>query len=378
MKQFVNTSKARVRRVNTAYKFRIYPNEEQKIMIAKTIGCCRFVYNHMLADKIAQYEKDGSMLHNTPALYKKEYAFLKEVDSLALANVQLHLETAYKNFFSRKETGFPKFKSKHRGTRSYTTNCVNGNITLSEHELKLPKMKAVKIKVHRVIPSDYRLKSVTVSQEASGKYFASILFYFESQETEPVRTAEKVLGIDFAMHGFGVFSDGTRAAYPMYYRGSEEKLAREQRRLSHCKKGSRNYHKQKRRVGKVHEKIRNQRKDFQHKLSHKLAEEMDAVCVEDLNLKGMSRGLYFGKSVMDNGYGTFLDMLEYKLKARGKQLVKVDRFYPSSKTCSCCGRIKIDLALSDRTYICECGNRMDRDVNAAINIREEGKRILCA
>ena len=171
------------------------------------------------------------------------------------------------------------------------------------------------------------------------------------------------------------FSTGERAGYPMFYRNAEKKLAREQRKLSRCEKGSRNYQKQKKKVALYHEKIKNQRKDFQHKLSHSLAEDYDAVCVEDLNLKGIAGGLHFGKGIQDNGYGQFLSMLGYKLEERGKYLIKVDRYFASSKICSVCGHKKKELALSERTYLCECGNQMDRDVNAAVNILEEGKRI---
>ncbi len=180
------------------------------------------------------------------------------------------------------------------------------------------------------------------------------------------------------MNGMAVFSDGTRAVYPEYYRRSEQCLAREQRKLSHCEKGSKNYYKQKRRVSLCHEKIRNQRKDFHHKLSCQLSREHDAVAVEDLDMKAMSQCLNLGKGVMDNGYGMFRDMLEYKLRSQGKTMVKIARFYPSSKKCSVCGNVREKLSLSERTYRCTCGNEMDRDVNAAINIREEGKRILCA
>ena len=245
---------------------------------------------------------------------------------------------------------------------------------MQDIHLKLPKMSAIKIKLHRQIPSDWELKSVTVSREPSGKYFASLLFCCESQTVEK-SPAEKFLGIDFAMRGMCVFSTGERAGYPMFYRKAEKKLVREQRKLSHCEKGSRNYQKQKKRVALCHEKIKNQRKDFQHKLSRGLAERYDAVCVEDLNLKGMSGGLHLGKGVQDNGYGQFLSMLGYKLEERGKHLIKVDRYFASSKICSVCGHKKKELALSDREYVCECGNRMDRDVNAAVNIREEGKRL---
>ena len=255
-----------------------------------------------------------------------------------------------------------------------TTNMVNGNICLQDRFLKLPKMQPVKIKLHRMIPEGWKLKSVTVSREPSGKYFASLLFDCENQTAEK-RQAEKFLGMDFAMHGMCVFSTGERAGYPMFYRNAEKKLAREQRKLSRCEKGSRNYQKQKKKVALYHEKIKNQRKDFQHKLSHSLAEDYDAVCVEDLNLKGMAGGLHFGKGIQDNGYGQFLSMLGYKLEERGKYLIKVDRYFASSKICSVCGHKKKELALSERIYLCECGNRMDRDVNAAVNILEEGKRI---
>ena len=292
----------------------------------------------MLADKMEHYKKEKKMLRNTPASYKKEYPWLKEVDSLALANVQMHLESAFHKFFREPFAGFPRFKSKKSSRKSYTTNVVNGNIFLE------------------------------------GKYFASLLFCCENQTAEK-RPAEKFIGIDFAMQGMCVFSTGKRAEYPMFYRNTEKKLAREQRKLSRCQKGSQNYKKQKKRVALCHEKIRNQRKDFQHKLSASLAESFDAVCVEDLNLKGMAGGLHLGKGVHDNGYGLFLSMLEYKLEERGKYLIKVDRYFASSKICSVCRKKKEELSLSDRIYYCECGNRMDRDVNAAVNIMNEGKRI---
>ena len=336
MKSFICRNK--VRKINRAVKIRIYPNAEQRVQIEKTIGCSRFIYNYMLADKMEHYKKEKKMLRNTPASYKKEYPWLKEVDSLALANVQMHLESAFHKFFREPFAGFPRFKSKKSSRKSYTTNVVNGNIFLE------------------------------------GKYFASLLFCCENQTAEK-RPAEKFIGIDFAMQGMCVFSTGKRAEYPMFYRNTEKKLAREQRKLSRCQKGSQNYKKQKKRVALCHEKIRNQRKDFQHKLSASLAESFDAVCVEDLNLKGMAGGLHLGKGVHDNGYGLFLSMLEYKLEERGKYLIKVDRYFASSKICSVCGKKKEELSLADRIYYCECGNRMNRDVNAAVNIMNEGKRI---
>lgn len=337
----------------------------------------------MLAEKKEYYERTGKNIRITPAKYKKEFPWLKEADSLALANAQLHLETAYRNFFRDRKIGFPKFKSKHNSRASYTTNAVNGNIRLEGSHLRLPKAGSVRVKVHRPAEVGGILKSVTISRESTGKYYAAILYQYECSENQVYDTGvahagEKILGIDYAMHGMAVFSDGTKAEYPMFFRKAEKKLAKEQRKLSRCKKGSRNYRKQKKSLAKVHEKIRNQRSDFQHKLSHKITEEYDAVAVENLNMKGMSRSLHFGKSTMDNGYGIFLNKLEYKLERKGKTFIKIDRFYPSSKKCSCCGRIKEDLLLSDRIYECACGNRMDRDVNAAINIRDEGRRILRA
>ena len=379
---------------NIAYQYRLYPDSSQQVMLKKTFGCCRFIYNRMLYDKKAAYEKDRKMPRITPAAYKKEYEWLKEVDSLALANVQLHLEKAYQRFFDSSANRYPRYKSKHDSSQSYTTNVVNGNIRIEGNRIRLPKVGMVKIRLHRKAPEEWRLKSVTVRMEASGEYYASLLY----EENSPKRAVPaaldresenqafqgkdhrdtRILGIDYAMHGLAVFSDGTRADYPGYYRKGQEKLAREQRRLSRCRKGSRNYEKQRRKAAKCHRKVRNQRKDFQHKLSRKIADRYDAVAVEDINMKGMSRSLHFGKSVMDNGYGMFREMLGYKLERQGKKLIKVDRFYPSSKRCSCCGAIKEELRLDERIYICACGNRMDRDINAAVNIREEGRRLLSA
>ena len=362
---------------NIVRKYRLYPNKEQELFFSKCFGCVRFVYNRMLAEKQEHYRKTRKSLRVTPAKYKKEFPWLKEVDSLALANAQLHLERAYQNFFRDPNIGFPKFKSKHDSRASYTTNVVNGNIFLEGNHIRLPKVGVVKIKVHRKAEDGWKLKSVTISRESTGKYYAALLYQYVCSENQVHKDrTEKVLGIDFAMHGMAVFSDGTRAEYPMYYRKAEKKLSREQRRLSRCKKGSQNFQKQKVRLAKAHEKIRNQRKDFHHKLSHRLSEEQDVIVVESLNMKGMSRALHFGKSTMDNGYGSFLDMLEYKMERKRKTFIKIDRFYPSSKVCSCCGKVKEDLTLSDRIYNCSCGNVMDRDVNAAINIQNEGKRIL--
>ncbi len=363
--------------MNKAYKFRIYPNSEQEVLIAKTFGCVRFIYNKMLGDKIEHYEKTNQKLKNTPAQYKKEFEWLKEVDSLALANAQMNLQTAYNNFFRKPKIGFPKFKSKRNNKKSYTTNFVNGNIKLENGCIVLPKLKGVKIKQHRTIPKDYILKAVTVSKTATGKYFASILYDYE---LDIKLVQPKIfLGLDFSMKELFVSSNGKSAEYPRYYRQSLDKLKREQRKLSLCQKESKNRNKQRIKVAKIHEKVTNQRKDFLHKQSKQITNAVDAVCIEDLNMKGMSQALNFGKSVMDNGFGMFVSMLSYKLNEQGKQLVKIDKWFPSSKRCSGCGIVKKTLLLSERTYNCEvCGLILDRDYNASINIRNEGMRIVMA
>ena len=207
--------------MNIAYRFRIYPTEEQKILLGKTFGCCRFLYNQMLDDKIREYEKTKKMLKNTPAMYKREYPFLKEVDSLALANVQLHLEKAYKNFFRDPKTGFPRFKSKHHSRNSYTTNVVNGNILVESKKIRLPKLKWIAMKKHREPAEGLRLKSVTVSMEPSGKYFASLLYEGYSCENQAAvsdYSTAKILGIDYAMQGMAVFSEKMKKDW----RGSSE------------------------------------------------------------------------------------------------------------------------------------------------------------
>ena len=361
--------------MNKAFVFRIYPNKEQKILLAKTFGCARFIWNKMLSDKKDCYEKTGKSLKTTPARYKEEYPFLCEVDSLALANEQLSLEKAYKNFWNGKgKVGFPGFKSRHKDRNSYTTNYVNGNIKIADGKIKLPKLKWVTIKQHRDIPEDYKLKSCTLSQDPDGKYYVSVLFAYK--ETITQQKVEKVIGLDFSMKELYVDDEGGIPEYPRFYRKAQEKLSREQRKLSKCEKGSNNRAKQRKRVAKLHKKVSNQRKDFLHKQSRQITNAYDAVVVENLNMKDMSKALRFGKAVHDNGWGMFIMFLQYKLTEAGKQLVKIDKWFPSSKTCSVCGKKKDDLALSEQIYICECGNIMDRDQNAAINIRQEGLRLL--
>ena len=362
---------------NKAYKFRIYPNALQEEIFAKTFGCVRFIYNKMLEDKIAYYKETGKMLSNTLAMYKKGYEFLKEVDSLALSNAQLQLQTAYKNFFRDKAIGFPKFKSKRAPRQSYTSNLVNGNIRIANGKIRLPKVGEVRIKLHRQIPEENAIKSVTVSRESTGKYFVSILTEYEAAEIEKALDIEKSLGLDYSSPSFYVDSNGNICDMPHFYRNAEAKLAREQRKLSRMVKGSNNYNKQKRKVALAHEKVKNCRKDWQHKESKKLADLYDYICVEDINYKAMAQGLRLAKATNDNAFGQFRTYLAYKLQDQGKMLITIDKWYPSSKTCSHCGYVNDKLTIADRKWICpKCGNVVDRDINAAINIRNEGLRMI--
>ncbi len=366
---------------NRAFEFRIYPNRAQKELLAKTFGCVRLVYNHYL-DRKKQFweESKQSMSYNACAKdltsLKKEKEFLKEVDSIALQQSLRHLDTAYSNFFKRKDNGYPRFKSKRRGKQSYTTMNVNHNIRIEKGRIRLPKLGEVKIRQHREIPEEWTLKSVTVKRVPSGKYYVSILFEYESQICE--REINNVLGLDFSMSELYVTSEGERCGYPKYFRQAEQRLARAQRRLTKMQKGSANYLKQKVKVAKIHEKIANQRKDFLHKRSHQIAETYDAVSIEDLNMQGMSKALHFGKSVHDDGWGMFTRMLEYKLADRGGKLVKIDRWYPSSQMCSGCGHIVPEVKdLGVRVWFCDwCLEYHERDENAATNIRDEGHRLL--
>lgn len=366
-------------KLNKAYKFRLYPNKKQQELINKTFGCVRFIYNKMLSDKIDYYKEHKNKLNNTPAQYKKEFEFLKEVDSLALANAQLNLQKAYNNFFRDKKFGFPKFKSKKKNKNSYTTNNQKGSICMlnNNKRIKLPKLKKVKIKCHRPIKDNEVIKSCTISLSPSGKYYISILVEYEKEIIKKEPKIENAVGLDFSMKNMLVDSNGMIAKYQYFYYKYQEKLAKEQRKLSRKVKGSNNRNKQRIKVAKIHEKITNCRKDFQHKLSREYANNFDVVCVEDINMKDMSRALNFSKKTLDNSFGSFRNMLKYKLELEGKYFVKIDKWFPSSKTCNECGVINENLKLGVFEWVCEsCGSVINRDVNAAKNIKEEGFRIL--
>lgn len=366
--------------MNRAIKYRAYPTEEQAQLFAKTFGSVRFIWNQMLGDSIRFYEETDTSFIPTPAKYKKTYPFLKEVDSLALANAQLDLKGAYRKFFSEKNVGFPNFKSKKKSKNSYTTNnqitrkkdgTKVPTIELGDNYIKLPKIGKVRIAKHRGPRNGWKLKSATVERTSTDKYYISLLFEF-TENIEPV-SIEKSLGLDYSSHDFFVDSEGTRANYPRFYRQAEEKLAREQRRLTRMQKGSKNYEQQKLKVALIHEKISNQRKDFCHKLSRKIANSYDAVMVEDINLRGLAGSLKLGKSTNDNGFGMFRNFLHYKMEEQGKHYSVIDKWYPSSKTCHVCGFVYSDLTLDQRAWICSsCGTAHDRDHNAAINIQQFG------
>ena len=372
--------------MNKAYRFRIYPTTAQETMIRKTFGCVRFLYNRMLAERKTESESEQvdteqpkQQRYRTPAAFKKEFDWLSEVDSLALCNAELNLKSAFRNFFRDKRIGYPKFKSRKNPVQSYTTNNQKGTvrITADNKHVRIPKLGEIRIKLHRPIPAAHTIKSATISRSSSGKYHISILTEYEADVKQIVPHPDKVLGLDYSSKALYIDHTDTPADYPKYLRQMEVRLKREQQILSRRKKGGSNWHKQKQRVARLHERVSNQRKDYLHKVSRKLAEAWDAIAVEDLNMKAMSQVLSLGKSTMDNGNGLFRTFLGYKLAERGKCLVRIDKWFPSSKRCGGCGRINKELTLKERVWVCDgCGSTHQRDENAAGNIRAEGIRIL--
>ena len=366
-----------------AYKFRLYPNREQEELIQKTFGCVRFVYNHFLEDRITVYKEYGEgrtffQQNKMLTALKQEYPWLQEPDKNALQNALRDLNTAYQNFFRRVKQGgapgFPKFKRKKTDRKSYATACPNGNdVRIDGNKIHFPKLGWVKAKVSREIPQDRRIISATISQDPSGKYYAAIVTEYEFDAPDIVLDAENSLGLDYSSPHFYVDSEGNVADMPHFYRDAEKRLAREQRKLSKMVKGSNNYHKQRIKVARAYEKVRFCRTDWQHKESTRLANQYDLIAVEGINYKDMARGLHLAKATNDNSFGQFRQMLTYKMAERGKKLITIDKWYPSSKTCRFCGVVNSELTLKDREWTCpSCGAHIDRDLNAAINIRNEG------
>ena len=364
------------------FRYRLYPTREQEIMFAQTFGCVRFIYNKMLADRLEYYKETGGRQKNRPAQYKKRFPWLKDVDSLALANAQINLDRAFSNFFRNPQHfGKPRFKSKKAGCASYSTNNQHGSVRIEGNKIKLPKIGWVKLCLHRPLMEKSTIKTVTIIRTPTGKYYISIVVKYENQILPVI--PKNFLGLDFAMHGLFKDSNGDDADYPKFSRKAEKKLAKAQRKLSKKQKGSRNREKQRRRVAVLHEKVANQHSDFLHKKSRELADNYDAIGVENINVKGMAKhkkgGKFsFGRSLSDNGWSMFIKMLEYKLSSQGKQLIKIDKWYPSSQLCHVCGYKNAETKnLSVREWDCpKCGSHHNRDKNAAINIREEAKRSL--
>ena len=373
--------------VKRTYRFRIYPNPSQKELIEKTLGCCRQVYNDFLSMCIESYSADKNysikkydLIKLLPE-YKETFPYLKEVDSIALQQTVIHLYDAYMNFF-RHNAEFPKFKKK-KNDYGYTTMNINNSIRFTKDDIQIPKLGRVKVKLHRHLPESFKFAMVSVSRK--GKcYYVSLLGeeeYFDYGEyIKESLDPNNSIGLDFSLSHLFVDSDGNHLDMPTYYQDSLTKLAKEQRKLSRMKKDSSHYKKQLLRVKNLHEHIANQRKDFLHKASRKLANTYDYIFVENLDLQEMSKrkdNLKFGITIFDLGYWTFLNYLKYKLEWFNKKLIRVDRFFPSSQLCSNCGYRKSDLMLNQRSWTCpKCASKHDRDYNAAINIKKEGIRMI--
>src|SRR5690625_4618895 len=374
--------------VNKAYKFRIYPNKEQEILINKTFGCSRFVFNHFLAKWDNAYKETGKGLtYNSCSAQltqlKKELTWLKEVDSIAIQSSLKNLADAYSRFF-KKQNDRPRFKSKKNPVQSYITKHTNGNIAIDGNKIKLPKLGWIRFAKSREVEG--RILNATIRRNPSGKYFVSIL---TETEVQPLEKAESSIGIDLGITDFAILSDGRKINNNKFTSRVEKKLKREQRKLSrralNAKNNgvnlldAKNYQKQKRKVARLHEKVMNQRDDFLNKLTTEIIKNHDIVCIEDLNIKGMLCNYKLAKSISDVSWSAFVSKLEYKAKWYGRTIIKIDRWFPSSKLCSTNGcDHKVDaMPLSIRHWTCEkCHTNHDRDINASKNILAEGLRQL--
>ena len=355
-----------------AFKYRIYPNNAQKEFFAKCFGCVRFFYNKSLSDMNDIYKSTGKFKNITPASYKEDYSFLKEIDSLALSNAQLNRNTAFKSFFSHR-SGFPKYKSK-RNDQSYTTN-NQGSIKVSDNNryISIPKCPRIRIKMHRSFEGN--IKSITVSRTTDNKYYMSLLV---ETEIEPLKTTENMIGLDLGIKDLIVDSNGHKYKNHKYLTKSQSRLAKEQRKLSKMVKGSNNRNKQRIKIAKLHKHIQNQRNDYLHKLSRQIIDENQVIVLEDLKVKNMEQNNKLARNITDASWSRLVYMLTYKANWYDRTVVKVPNNYPSSQLCSICGyQNSITKSLNIRKWTCpECGTVHDRDVNAAKNILSKGIEIL--
>lgn len=376
-------------------KYRIYPNQQQALLINKTIGCARLVYNMMLHDFYT------NNLIKTPAKYKNEYPFLKEVDSLALANSQMALKQAFHRYKNNKDQfGKPRFKKKSHAKLRYKTNNQKGTVRIENSKLILPKFKSgIKIVLHRQI--DGIIKSVTIEQVPSGYYTASILYELPDQQDKPLLSKENVVGIDLGLTHLAITSDHQKYTNPKHFHKLQTKLRKEQKTLNRRLeenvskrvydgngklintiykkplKDCKNYQKQKRKVAKVHNKIKHQRLDYLHKVSHDIVKNHDYIVLETLKIKNLMKNRKLSKSIADVGWSMFINMLQYKSERCGKAVVQIDQWFPSSQICSHCKHQDGKKALSIREWTCSnCHVKHDRDINAAINIRNKGLELI--
>jgi len=388
--------------LNYGLVLRIYPNEEQKTLINKTVGCSRFIYNKYLSDRKDCFSNTKTTLRvnnykaevMNPLKQEKDFEFLKEVDKFALEAALENVEDAYSRFFKH-QTNFPRFKSKKYAKKSYTTKFTNDNIRvdLDKVVIKLPKLKEVLFALPKINKTNNKILNIgkattkitkaIISQKGT-RYYVSLTIeevipLIKKLELHNIDNS-KILGLDLGLKDFIITSNGRdsfKTLNPKFLRKSETKLIKLQKQLPKKIEGSKNYLKAKERLNLIYAQVANQRKDFMHKLSRNLVNENQVIVVEDLNIKGMIKNHKLAKSISDAGWHKFVTFLKYKLEWQGKQLVKIDRFFASSRLCNHCGTKNIMLTLSDREWTCcRCNTRHDRDINASLNIRDEGMRVL--